>query len=198
MYKPEPQFQGEAAREEPDMTQSRRQHSAAARWHHPWRRRGTGGGRPLGDRVGAPGAIPRGSLGERTATVSTHASGGGTAPRQVLWDGCHEPDLESVLADPIVALVMARDGLSAEDVASVMEKVREHLVTSTAPAPATPCNALPVQTRSRAIGPTPWGRFHVRHGAPDQAGFCGESSGGGAAGVAPTARAGGATKRNTT
>jgi hypothetical protein len=42
-----------------------------------------------------------------------------------------------VLADPIVALVMARDGLNAEDVAGVMNKVREHLVASAAPTRST-------------------------------------------------------------
>lgn len=115
------------------MTQARRQHSAAARWHHPWR---AGGGRPSGARVGRT-QITRGGSGERTAPVSGQAGGGAAAPRPGLWDDCYEPDLDSVLADPIVALVMARDGLNADDVASVMNKVREHLVASTVPTRST-------------------------------------------------------------
>lgn len=46
------------------------------------------------------------------------------------WESIREPDLASVLADPIVALVMARDGLSAQDVSRVMRRARARLINS--------------------------------------------------------------------
>jgi len=44
------------------------------------------------------------------------------------WESICEPDLASVLADPIVALVMARDGLSAQEVSRVMRRARARLI----------------------------------------------------------------------
>jgi hypothetical protein len=52
------------------------------------------------------------------------ANAGGATPGGALWESDHEPDLDSVLADPIVALVMDRDGVSRDDVAGVVDRAR--------------------------------------------------------------------------
>lgn len=43
------------------------------------------------------------------------------------WDKDDEPDLASVLSDPIVALVMSRDGLSPDEVARIAHVTRDRL-----------------------------------------------------------------------
>jgi hypothetical protein len=47
-----------------------------------------------------------------------------------IWENDHEPDLASVLADPIVGLVMTRDGLSPDDVAGVIRQTRDRLLAA--------------------------------------------------------------------
>ncbi|MQX38358.1 hypothetical protein [Roseospira navarrensis] len=48
------------------------------------------------------------------------------------WDQDQEPDLDSLLSDPLVGLVMNRDGLSPEDVAGFVRHARERLMTAAA------------------------------------------------------------------
>lgn len=45
-----------------------------------------------------------------------------------------EPSLEDMLADPLVHLVMQRDGVSRADVQQVIDQTRARLVTGAAPA----------------------------------------------------------------
>jgi len=45
-----------------------------------------------------------------------------------VWDRDQEPDIDSMLADPIVGLVMTRDGLSPDDVAQFVRHARARLV----------------------------------------------------------------------
>jgi hypothetical protein len=47
-----------------------------------------------------------------------------------VWENDREPDLASVLADPIVGLVMTRDGLSPDDVAGVVQRTRDRLMAA--------------------------------------------------------------------
>lgn len=43
-----------------------------------------------------------------------------------MWT-CHEPSLEDMLADPIVLCLMARDGVSADDVRLLMRRLSQRL-----------------------------------------------------------------------
>ncbi|MBB4285462.1 hypothetical protein [Roseospira goensis] len=65
----------------------------------------------------------------RPARPVSPCSGG--TPSQV-WDCDHEPDLNSVLTDPIVGLVMSRDGLSIEEVAGIARRTRQRLLEARA------------------------------------------------------------------
>ena len=47
-----------------------------------------------------------------------------------------EPTLEELLSEPIVRLVMARDGLDVDDVRLVMERARDRLGLVEIPQPA--------------------------------------------------------------
>ncbi|KAA5607386.1 hypothetical protein F1188_01060 [Roseospira marina] len=49
-----------------------------------------------------------------------------------VWDLDQEPDLDSLLADPLVGLVMVRDGLSPDDVAQYVRRARERLAAASA------------------------------------------------------------------
>jgi len=46
-----------------------------------------------------------------------------------LWDGTREPALADVFADPVVWKVMDRDGLTLQDLATVVRNTRERLAT---------------------------------------------------------------------
>ena len=48
---------------------------------------------------------------------------------QKLYVGNAEPALNEVLNDPIIRLVMLRDGVSAEDLDKVVAQARYHLLT---------------------------------------------------------------------
>lgn len=104
------------------MTQTQTQSQMVQRHPHPWR-------------AGTPhrASSHRSRLEPRGGSVRTGAGRGGmrgdsrVMPCHV-WDSDHEPDLASMLTDPIVGLVMDRDGLSPEDVAAVMGSTRARLL----------------------------------------------------------------------
>lgn len=58
--------------------------------------------------------------------MGARTAGAAPAPS---WDDGLEPDLESVLSDPIVGLVMDRDGLTVDEVAIIARRTRDRLRT---------------------------------------------------------------------
>lgn len=67
----------------------------------------------------------------RDARGLSSAAGVRTGESQV-WDHDQEPDLDSLLTDPLVGLVMNRDGLSPEDVAHCVSLARKRLASAAA------------------------------------------------------------------
>jgi hypothetical protein len=68
----------------------------------------------------------------RVDTRGLTSAAGTVAADPQIWDHDQEPDLDSLLADPLVGLVMNRDGLSPEDVAHYVHSARARLATRAA------------------------------------------------------------------
>ncbi len=107
------------------MTRTQAQQGPTAPWSRP-RRAAPDRGSATRSMIGSGRARGRG----RGPDGSKAEPAQGIKPPAVQWDGACEPDLASVLADPIVALVMARDGLSALEVSSIVGRARARLIAA--------------------------------------------------------------------